>query len=93
MVSVLLEFLLPLRFHGQANVRRAVLYALAQGLGVLPASVLVSTLGPDLIDELYAWLPDAAKDDPDEQVRALAGACIRELAAAQRELRGRIVET
>ncbi len=76
MGSALLEYLVSLRYHRDAHVRRAVLAALLLALRAIAAT-------PDLaaapLQELYAWLPTAATDDPDELCRKLAAHAVATL--------------
>ena len=58
------------RFHGQASVRRASLWALSRILTVLPRHLFISCFGDDL-EELVRWLTSVADAENDKECREL----------------------
>ena len=84
MAPALCEFLVPLRHHRDAHVRRAVLAALLLALRSLASNnVGGGTSAASLtLRELAAWLPAVAADDPDHLCRGLAAHALAALSPA-----------
>lgn len=78
MVRALVDFVWAVRYHREANVRRAALLAAARTIALVPVSLLVSDFLEDF-NEVQAWLVSVYRDDPDEHSRALASASLLEL--------------
>jgi telomere length regulation protein len=67
-VRSLVDFVWAVRYHREANVRRAALLAAARTIAVVPVGLLVSDFLEDF-NEVQAWLVSVYNDDPDEHCR------------------------
>ncbi|CAN7939135.1 unnamed protein product [Ixodes hexagonus] len=80
MASCLLEFLSALRYHTEACVRDAILFALSMILVNVPASSLLSNAEHELL-EIRQWLQFVAEKDSYEMCRFKAAQVLQLLAA------------
>lgn len=78
MAGVLLDFLWTLRFHPEAAVRRAVLFALSRVLVSIHPFILAEEFA-GLVEEIIAWLASLKRSDPDVTSRQLASLCLSAL--------------
>jgi len=88
MASTLVQLVWALRFHDQAYVRRALVFALTR-VAVLPTHVIL----PDLLSELtelHSWLRDTMKSDEDAVVQSLAAAAMQLLFAQLQAFTGAV---
>lgn len=71
MGRALLDFVWIVRFHTDQMVRRGVMFAVCAVFLSMPAEILLTELGDDLM-ETRAWLADVAENDCDAHCRSLA---------------------
>lgn len=69
-----MDFVWAVRYHREANVRRAALLAAARTIALVPVSLLVSDFLEDF-NEVQAWLVSVYRDDPDEHSRFHSTPC------------------
>jgi len=68
-VRSLVDLVWAVRYHREANVRRAALLTIAQTIVIVPTRLLISDFLEDF-NEVQAWLVSVFDDDPDEQCRS-----------------------
>jgi len=78
MVRSLVDLVWAVRYHREANVRRAALLTIAQTIVIVPTRLLISDFLEDF-NEVQAWLVSVFDDDPDEQCRTLASTSLLDL--------------
>lgn len=76
-VRSLLDFVSAVRYHREANVRRAALLAATRTISSTPASLIVSDFLEDF-HEVQAWLASVYRDDPDEYCRYVTRHLLKE---------------
>ncbi len=64
----MVDFVWSVRYHHEANVRRAALLAASRTIALTPVDLLISDFLADF-NEIQAWLVAVYNDDPDDHCR------------------------